>query len=100
MSAQTALNIFLSVLSAFLAVNNFIISRGKDSTSRAIEINTIEIQLQNVLDKLREMHAEIKKTDAGYDDLMARVVTLEARVNQAFQRIERLASYHKSEGAR
>ena len=86
MDWQTFLNIILTVLAAYLAARNFIMTAKKDTQRESQEMTEIKVQLSNVMGMLRDLQKEMKSVSV----LSERVVKIETKLELAFQQLEEL----------
>lgn len=97
MDNQTLLNIVLGILTAYLAVKNFLNSNKKDVMRESEEMTEIRVQLNQVSSMLREVQKDLRTSISDFRILSERVVILETRLNAAFERIDELKT-HKQKG--
>lgn len=90
MDNQTLLNIVLGILTAYLAVKNFLNNNKKDVMRESEEMTEIRVQLNQVSSMLREVQKDLRTSISDFRILSERVVILETRLNAAFERIDEL----------
>ena len=90
MDNQTVLNIVLGIITTYLAIKNFIASGKKDVVRESQEMTEIKVQLSQVMGMLRDMQKDIRTSTADFRALSERVVIIETKVEDAFQRIDEL----------
>lgn len=90
LDTQTLLNVLLAILSAYLAVRNFLLSSKKDVQRESQEMTEVRVQLQNVMSLLQDMQRDIRTNNADYRALAERVVIIETKLKTAFVRIDEL----------
>ena len=93
MDIQTALNIVLGILTAWLAYRNFISNSRKDVMRESQEMTEIKVQLNQVMGLLRDMQKDIRTNNADYRALSERVVKLETKLEVVNQRIDELKGH-------
>ena len=82
MDNQTVLNIVLGIITTYLAIKNFIASGKKDVVRESQEMTEMGM--------LRDMQKDIRTSTADFRALSERVVIIETKVEDAFQRIDEL----------
>ena len=95
MDMQTALNILLGCLTAWLAYRNFTLSSRKDVQRESQEMTEIRVQLTQVMEMLRDLQKDVRASNADYRELSKQVAIIEANLTTAFKRIDELKEYHK-----
>ena len=91
MDNQTLLNIGLALLSAYLAVRNFILTSKKDVQRESQEMTEIRVQLTQVMGLLRDLQKDMKSVSV----LSERFVAIETRLAEIFSRLEKLEGRHE-----
>lgn len=81
MDNQTILNIILGVVTAYLAVKNFIASSRKDVVRESQEMTEIKVQLSQLMSMMRDMQKDIRTSTADFKSLSERVVALETKLS-------------------
>lgn len=90
MDNQTILNIILSVITAYLAVKNFLITSRKDVQRESQEMTEIRVQLSQVMGLLRDLQRDVRTSTADFRALSDRVLLIEERLSTAMESIEHL----------
>ena len=94
MSNQTILNILLSVLSLWLAYRNYVLNNRRESQTETREMTEIRVQLDNVMGMLRDMQKDIRNSTTDFRELSGRVIIIETKLGEAFNRITKLEEVH------
>lgn len=92
MDNQTLLNIVLGIVTAYLAIRNFISNSRKDVMRESEEMTEIKVQLSQVMSMLREVQKDLRTSTADFRTLSEKVIILETKLNVAFERIDELKS--------
>ena len=96
MSTQTLLNIGLSMITVYLAIRNFVLTSRKESQRESAEMAEIRTQLSQVMGMLRDMQKDIRTSTADFRELNGRVIIIETRLTEAFERLKKMEeSYGK-----
>lgn len=98
MDNQTLLNIVLGIITAYLAVKNFLNSNRKDAMRESQEMTEIKVQLNNVMSMLRDVQKDIRTSTADFKQLSERVVALETRLEIALDIVEKLQKKGEENG--
>ena len=85
-----ALSIILGILSAYLAVRNYLTSSRKDIMRESQEMTEIKVQLNQVMGMLQDVQKDIRNNAADYHTLNERVIKLETKLDTALKQIEEL----------
>lgn len=86
MDWQTALNILLAVLAAYLGVKNYQMASRREDRRESEEFTEIRVQYNQVMDTLRDLQKDMKSVSV----LSERVVVIETNLQELYRRIERL----------
>lgn len=90
MDNQTILNILLSIATVYLAIKNYLNTNRKDTMRESQEMTTIKVQLDQVMGMLRDVQKDMKNVSI----LSERVVKIETRLTEIYNRIDKLEEYH------
>lgn len=90
MDNQTILNILLSIATVYLAIKNYLNNSRKESMHESQEMTTIKVQLDQVMGMLRDVQKDMKNVSI----LSERVVKIETRLTEIYNRIDKLEEYH------
>lgn len=90
MDWQTFLNIILGLLSAYLLVRNFLMNTKKETQRESAEMAEIRTKLNQVMDMLQTLQKDIRTSSAEYRELNGRVIKVETRVEEIFERLKKL----------
>lgn len=90
MDNQTILNILLSIVTVYLAIKNYLNVNRKDTMRESQEMTTIKVQLDQVMGMLRDVQKDMKNVSI----LSERVVAIETRLTEIYNRIDKLEEYH------
>ena len=90
MDNQTILNIILSVITAYLAIKNFLLTSRKDAQRESEEMTEIRVQLSQVMGMLRDVQKDIRTSTADFRALSERVAIIDTKVAAAFTRIDEI----------
>ena len=90
MDNQTILNIILSVITAYLAIKNFLLSSRKDVQRESQEMTEIRVQLTQVMGLLRDLQRDVRTSTADFRALSDRVLLIEERLSTAMETIEKM----------
>ena len=86
MDWQTALNIALAVLAAYLGVKNYQMANRREDRRESEEFTEIRVQYNQVMDTLRDLQKDMKSVSI----LSERVVVIEPNLTEIYRRIEKL----------
>lgn len=90
MDNQTILNIVLGVITAYLAVRNFLSSSKKDVMRESQEMTEIKVQLNQLMAMMHDMQKDIRTSTADFRALSERVVKLETKLEMLTENFESL----------
>lgn len=90
MDNQTILNILLGLLTAYLAVRNFLSSNKKDVMRESQEMTEIKVQLNQIMAIMHDMQKDIRTSTADFRALSERVVKLETKLEMLSENFELL----------
>ena len=90
MDNQTLLNIVLGIITAYLAIKNFINNNRKEVMRESEEMTEIKVQLSQVMSMLRDVQKDLRTSTAEFRTLSERVAIMETKLNDAFERINEL----------
>lgn len=90
MDNQTLLNIGLALLSAYLAVRNFILASKKDVQRESQEMTEIRVQLSQVMGLLRDLQKDVRTSTADFRALSDRVLIMETKLESAIDDLAKL----------
>lgn len=90
MDWQTFLNIILGLLSAYLLVRNFLMNSKKETQRESAEMAEIRTKLNQVMDILTDVQKDIRTSSAEYRELAGRVIKVETRIEEIFERLKKL----------
>jgi septal ring factor EnvC (AmiA/AmiB activator) len=90
MDWQTFLNIILGLLSAYLLVRNFLMNTKKETQRESAEMAEIRTKLSQVMDMLQDLQKDIRTSSAEYRELAGRVIKVETRIEEIFERLKKL----------
>lgn len=90
MSAQTILNIILSLVTVYLAYRNWDLTSKKDTQRESQEMTEIRVQLNQVMSMLQDMQKDIRTSTADFRMLSDRVLKIEMKLEAAYVRIDEL----------
>lgn len=90
MDNQTVLNILLGLLTAYLAVRNFLSSNKKDVMRESQEMTEIKVQLNQIMAIMHDMQKDIRTSTADFRALSERVVKLETKLEMLSENFELL----------
>lgn len=94
MNAQTILNIILSVLTLYLAYQNYRMSQKKENQRESQEMTEIRVQLQQVMSMLQDLQKDVRTSTADFRELAGRVIKIETRLEEAFKRLDKMEGDH------
>ena len=77
---QTVLNIFLSIITVYLAIRNFVLTSRKDIQRESQEMTEIRVQLSQVMDVLHDLQKDVRTSTADFRKLSDRVLILETKL--------------------
>ena len=77
---QTVLNIFLSIITVYLAIRNFVLTSRKNIQRASQEMTEIRVQLSQVLDVLHDLQKDVRTSTADFRKLSDRVLVLETKL--------------------
>lgn len=77
---QTVLNIFLSIITVYLAIRNFVLTSRKDIQRESEEMTEIRVQLSQVMDVLHDLQKDVRTSTADFRKLSDRVLVLETKL--------------------
>lgn len=90
MDNQTVLNILLGLLTAYLAVRNFLSSNKKDVMRESQEMTEIKVQLNQLMAMMHDMQKDIRTSTSDFRALSERVVKLETKLEMLSENFESL----------
>lgn len=90
MDNQTILNILLGLITAYLAVRNFLSSNKKDVMRESQEMTEIKVQLNQLMSMMHDMQKDIRTSTADFRALSERVVKLETKLEMLSENFESL----------
>lgn len=86
MDNQTLLNVVLGILTAYLAVRNYLTSSRKDAKFESQEMTEIQVKLSQAMDMLRDLQKEMRSVSI----ISERVVVIETKIEEIYSRIEKI----------
>ena len=90
MDNQTLLNIILSLIAAWLAVKNFLLTSKKDVQRESQEMTEIRVQLTQVMGLLRDLQKDVRTSTADFRALSDRVLLIEERLSATMESLEKM----------
>lgn len=90
MNNQTILNIILGIITAYLAIRNFISASKKDVVRESQEMTEIKVQLNQLMAMMHDMQKDIRTSTADFRTLSERVVKLETKLEMLSENFETL----------
>lgn len=90
MDNQTILNIVLGIITAYLAIRNFLSSNKKDVMRESQEMTEIKVQLNQLMSMMHDMQKDIRTSTADFRALSERVVKLETKLEMLSENFESL----------
>ena len=90
MDIQLILNIFLSIVTVYLAVKNFILASKKDAQRESQELTEIRVQLSQVMGLLRDLQKDVRTSTADFRALSDRVLIIETKLASAMDSITKM----------
>ena len=90
MDIQLILNIFLSIVTVYLAVKNFILTSKKDAQRESQELTEIRVQLSQVMGLLRDLQKDVRTSTADFRALSDRVLIIETKLESAMDSITKM----------
>lgn len=90
MDTQTLLNIILSVVTAYLAIKNFLLTAKKDTQRESQEMTEIRVQLSQVMGLLRDLQKDVRTSTADFRALSDRVLIIEERLSATMENLEKI----------
>jgi hypothetical protein len=77
MNTQTLINIFLSLVTVYLAIKNFVLASHKNTKQESAEWARIQAQLDIVTGMLRDLQKDVRTSTADFRALSDRVLKIE-----------------------
>lgn len=90
MDNQTILNVVLGLITAYLAIKNFLSSNKKDVMRESQEMTEIKVQLNQLMGMMHDMQKDIRTSTADFRALSERVVKLETKLEMLSENFESL----------
>ena len=90
MDNQTILNVVLGLITAYLAIKNFLSSNKKDVMRESQEMTEIKVQLNQLMSMMHDMQKDIRTSTADFRALSERVVKLETKLEMLSENFESL----------
>lgn len=90
MDNQTILNVVLGLITAYLAIKNFLSSNKKDVMRESQEMTEIKVQLNQLMGMMHDMQNDIRTSTADFRALSERVVKLETKLEMLSENFESL----------
>lgn len=89
MDNQTALNIFLSFVTVYLAIKNFSLTSKKDVQRESQEMTEIRVQLSQVMGLLRDLQKDVRTSTADFRALSDRVLIIETKLESTIEELHK-----------
>ena len=89
MDNRTILEILLSIATVVLAVKNYLNGQRKDAISSSRDITEMQVQLNQITGMVRDIQKDMRNVTI----LSERVVTIETKLTEIYNRIGKLEEY-------